>query len=460
MQQVIPRASAVKKGAVFAGILAAVAIAACSQGSTAATPNTPVVELQDPTSCANCHSQHYAEWAASMHAYSSDDPIFLAMQKRAQRETNGAIGTFCVNCHAPIAAREGLTTDGSNLASLPAPKRGVTCYFCHSVTATTDTHNNALTLAADGTMRADIMDPAANSFHSSAYSALHDGEQLGASALCGTCHDLTTQAGVALETSFAEWKQSLFAHDVAGQKLTCQGCHMPGSDGNASNVAGSPARRVHDHSMPAVDVATTIPVAMTQQPLVQSNLDPALVVKMCVRPPQQGDTVEITLDNAFVGHNFPSGAAHDRRVWLELIGYQGANQIYQTGVVQDGMPLPETTDPNLWLFDEKLTDANGKPVLFMWQATANALTALPYAVTADPDDPAYYHAKTKTFAVPPTADKITMRVRMAPFAAEVLSALVTSGDLDPSIPAKVPTYTLAGSVVTWTKDLGFTCLPM
>ena len=33
-----------------------------------------------------------------------DDPVFIAMNKKGQRETNGALGTFCVNCHAPMAA--------------------------------------------------------------------------------------------------------------------------------------------------------------------------------------------------------------------------------------------------------------------------------------------------------------------------------------------------------------------
>ena len=60
-----------------------------------------------------------------------------------------------------------------------------------------------------------------------------------------------------LRKTFAEWKGALYAHDVPGQKLTCSACHMPGGEGAAANVPAAPKRRVHDHSMPGVDLALT-----------------------------------------------------------------------------------------------------------------------------------------------------------------------------------------------------------
>ena len=57
------------------------------------------------------------------------------MNQRGQRETEGALGDFCVSCHAPMAVREGLTTDGSNLDELPDYAKGVTCFFCHTAEA-------------------------------------------------------------------------------------------------------------------------------------------------------------------------------------------------------------------------------------------------------------------------------------------------------------------------------------
>ena len=54
-----------------------------------------------------------------MHAYAADDPVFRAMNKRGQRLTNNALGSFCVNCHAPMAVHEGATKNGTDLATVP-----------------------------------------------------------------------------------------------------------------------------------------------------------------------------------------------------------------------------------------------------------------------------------------------------------------------------------------------------
>ena len=117
-----------------------------------------VDQLEDPKTCKGCHPNHFAQWASSMHAYASDDPLFVALNRRGQREAH--LGTFCVRCHAPMAVALGLT-DGTNFdpANLPPAARGVTCYFCHDVAKVVDDHNNGLVLAFDDTMRAGVRDP-------------------------------------------------------------------------------------------------------------------------------------------------------------------------------------------------------------------------------------------------------------------------------------------------------------
>src|SRR6185295_10043034 len=124
------------------------AAAACDGGPAMLTR----AQLMDPTACMTCHPQQYSDWSRSMHAYASDDPVFAAMNARAQRETGGALGDFCVKCHAPVAVAEGLTHDGTNLAALPAASKGVTCFFCHSANAVDGTHNNPLVSAKGGAL--------------------------------------------------------------------------------------------------------------------------------------------------------------------------------------------------------------------------------------------------------------------------------------------------------------------
>ena len=128
---------------------------ACSPGPDPAEKK----RLMDPGTCNECHKDHYAEWSGSMHAYASKDPVFRAMNARMQRETNGAMGDFCVQCHAPLAVQLGLTTDGLNLEEVPAYAQGITCYFCHTVEAVEGAHNNPLALADDLVMRGAYADP-------------------------------------------------------------------------------------------------------------------------------------------------------------------------------------------------------------------------------------------------------------------------------------------------------------
>jgi hypothetical protein len=116
-------------------------------------------QLRDPETCKGCHPNHFREWSSSMHAYAARDPVFLAMNKRGQRETHGKLGDFCIKCHAPMAALDKRSRDGLNLEQLPDERRGVSCYFCHNVTGIEGDHNAMLHLANDSTMRGPIRDP-------------------------------------------------------------------------------------------------------------------------------------------------------------------------------------------------------------------------------------------------------------------------------------------------------------
>jgi hypothetical protein len=388
----------------------AVALASCTSSKTDDAPTLTGDALMDPNNCLPCHAEQFREWSGSMHAYASEDPVFLAMNKRMQRETNGQAGTLCVGCHAPLAVRLGKTTDGLNLADLP-----------------------------------------------SAYSGLHDRESHDSASMCGACHDVVTLPGAHVERTFDEWNASLYAKP--GQ-LTCGKCHMDGRDGQAALVPGAPTRRVHDHSMPAVDVALTpFSDADAQRAGLQKLLDATLLTKLCVKQSPTGITAEVTLDDAFAGHKFPSGAAQDRRAWLELIAYRGGAQVFSSGVVADKQAVTSITDPNLWLLRDKIFDAANKETHLFWQAARFESELLPAAVTADAQDPAFFHSVTKTFPLPsPAPDRVTMRVRMRAVDFDLLDDLVSTKDLDPAVLDRVPTYEVGGSNREWTNAGGFRCI--
>ena len=116
-------------------------------------------ELLDPTSCQPCHPTHYDEWSRSVHAHASTSPIFQALNALGQRDTEGDLGRFCVQCHAPVAVALGETEDGLNIQELPARSQGITCAYCHQITEVVGTHNNQLTWTRDGVMRGRLSKP-------------------------------------------------------------------------------------------------------------------------------------------------------------------------------------------------------------------------------------------------------------------------------------------------------------
>jgi hypothetical protein len=166
----------------------------------------------------------YKEWSGSMHAYAADDPVFRAMNQRAQRETSNALGTFCVKCHAPMAVQEGLTTTGLDLDTLPQKMKGVTCYFCHATEAVEDTHNNPLKLATDDSLFGPFSDPVAGTPHKGIYSRFLDGATMESASMCGSCHDIQNMQGAHVERTFEEWQGTLFSKKPTGQG--CASCHM------------------------------------------------------------------------------------------------------------------------------------------------------------------------------------------------------------------------------------------
>ncbi len=180
-------------------------------------------EMIDPEACKDCHPAQFEEWQSSMHAHAADDPVFLALNELGQEETSGELGDFCVQCHAPMAVREGLTTDGLNLGEVPQAYKGVTCFFCHTVDAVEGEHNNPLRLAGDLTMRGEFRDTIESGAHDSGYSTLHDRDELESSSLCGACHDIVNNAGVHLERTLLEWRESVFtAQSPSASSCACK----------------------------------------------------------------------------------------------------------------------------------------------------------------------------------------------------------------------------------------------
>jgi len=437
----------------------------CSSDPPQPTGSFTREELLDPETCRQCHEGHYREWASSMHAYAADDPVFAAMNRRGEREAG--IGDFCVNCHAPMAVSEGVFTPGMDMADIPKHLRGVTCYFCHNVESVEGTHNNPLRLANDTTMRGGVRDPVNNRAHRSAYSPLHDGNDGQESAkLCGSCHDIVNGHGVHLERTYEEWQASLYKTDEPfGQ--TCIQCHMKSNpnipriaDDLGANVRSRP-NSVHEHLMPGIDMAlTAFPDREVQRAAIQCDIDSSILLKLCPVDGPLGPLrhFEVSIETVTVGHSFPSGAAQDRRLWVEFIAENGGAKVFESGTL-DERGYFRSEDRDLLLFRDQIFDADGAPTHNFWDAAFSTLhptgvqsKLLPVGETLR--DP---HNVLKTYDVPDGVDRVTARVQIRAMGLEVIDDLIATEGLDPSVRNGMEVLTPIESIVEWTAADGTEC---
>lgn len=442
------------------GVVLALLLAPGCDGPVADAPavdRLTAEALLDPESCRPCHPDQVAEWQHSMHAYGADSPVFRAMAALAAAEAGVDAVAGCLGCHAPLAVRTGAWTPAAGVAgieALPRSLRGVTCAFCHTVDAVEGDHGNPLRLDLEGPLRGGIVDPRPSAAHASVGSPLHGGRSIDSASLCGACHDVVNRAGLHLERSYDEWRSSIFAEPDAGIGLTCSQCHMPGRDAPASRgPEPGPTRRIHDHLMPGVDVHLgPHEGAEGQRAAVEEALVGAVGLKLCVvEAGGEGASLVAAMTNLGAGHAIPSGAAHYRRLWLEVRAIDAAGEVLLDHTVPPDVPAVDLEPTGLWLLRERLYDAEGRPVLGTWGALESEPRLLPPPQTLSPGQHLDGTALRRYVLAAPPA-RIEVQARLRPMGLDVMDQLEAHGLLDAAVRARAATFTLPGTALEWTRE--------
>jgi hypothetical protein len=199
--------------------LAGAAGAADPAGS--AKPEGPKINPDGYTSarvCGECHVDIYNSWKGSLHAFSLSDPIFDAAFMQAVKERGDAAKRLCLRCHAPMTM-----FNGDYDLEQGVTREGVSCDFCHTVTAVETGPSEKPYTVDVGLVKRSILRKAKSPVHEVAYSELH-----GQAEFCGGCHNLTTPEGVAIMSTYDEWKEGPYSREGT----PCQECHMRLSTGN------------------------------------------------------------------------------------------------------------------------------------------------------------------------------------------------------------------------------------
>jgi hypothetical protein len=274
----------------IAAVLAFVALGTIDAPAPADTP-APLFAASDR--CMACHngmttpsgediSIGYA-WRASIMANAARDPYWQAAVRRETLDhpaDGAAIQDECAACHMPMARWQDHVAGRkaeifSRLPVTPRPGGGdrlavdgVSCSLCHQL-------QNGLSnqLEHDGEFQVDttrpwgqrlvlgpydVTQPRANVMHSATGFIPQKGANIERAELCSTCHTLytTNQVGTTAtgekqvvrfpeQVPYLEWRASAYA----GEKKTCQACHMTfvAEQATPASVLSAPRANIARH---------------------------------------------------------------------------------------------------------------------------------------------------------------------------------------------------------------------
>lgn len=291
------------------------------------TMKTPVPQISETgyTSafvCGRCHADIYSSWKRSMHAFSLSDPVFDVAFMQAVR-AEPAAKQLCLRCHAPV------TLHNNDLDLVEGITReGVTCDFCHSVTAVNVGDKKAPYVVEPGRIKRSTMARANSPAHDVAFSELHS-----RSEFCGACHYHETENGTIVMGTFAEWQAGPYAREG----VQCQDCHM---------VLGG-GRVVHQEVK-----ESSGPINLHDLIHDTNQLKSAVRVRVADLSYQEGALIaSVEVTNVGSGHMIPTGVPN-RELLLQVEARQGDGSV-------------ERREKR---YRKVLAGADGKPLLLDYEA--------------------------------------------------------------------------------------------
>jgi hypothetical protein len=252
------------------------------------------MDLQPPSSaelCGDCHREIHAGWKRSAHATAMESRLFQDALKMAESDFGASARKTCLGCHSPIAVQIG------DLGLIRKVSwEGVTCDYCHSIREVRIRGTNPRARVEFSLVKSGPSREAVSTAHQTVFSVVHT-----SSLACITCHEYTNSQGLAVLTTYTEWKQSAYGEDSGG----CQSCHMAAVQGNVvdPSVKAGSRSQLNIHEIPGSHSVTQLNKAIRAQ----------------LSATHQGGQLKVTvkLKNQGAGHSVPTGSPL-RQLILEL----------------------------------------------------------------------------------------------------------------------------------------------
>jgi len=250
--------------------------------------------------CATCHRLIHQYWSESAHARSATSPAYLEGLEAAVAAASDkqAVRVSCVWCHAPT-----VLVTGDHELEQPVTREGVSCDFCHTVKDVDLARPGRPFVVSPGNVKRGPLQYAKSKFHETEYSPLHKSSAL----LCAACHEYRNPLGVAVLSTYTEWRQTPYA--VRG--ITCQECHMPVVPGTSVPAALGPSGHVINlHRIVGGSNPSKLSVGLDLQ------------IESVTRTSGTAD-VQVLVTSSRVGHAAPGGFAN--RALVLAVGVESAS---------------------------------------------------------------------------------------------------------------------------------------
>jgi hypothetical protein len=291
-------------------------------------------DIDDPQTCATCHSVVVEEWKASMHAnaHHDKDALFGAMRDFRMEREGEELATKCANCHSPRAPDE----PDSVIA-----QTGVSCAGCHNIAAI-DRGDGSVKGASAITYEDDCRMRGPHDIESGAGAPHRTGDAApwitDGTTLCMTCHEsATTPHGLPSCTTGFEFA-------AADSEQTCTGCHMPVVDGPSGLVSDRGSHRSH------------LFVGPNQLWRDGEGAQEFMATSMNVTAAIDGDTLTAKLVNQST-HSFPTGFP-GRMALLKVTGFDAGGEAVWSNFGEE----PMAEDPSA-VFNKIYVNDEGEPVM-------------------------------------------------------------------------------------------------
>lgn len=351
--------------------------------------------LPSSAECANCHTQEFEEWAASLHAIADRDLVYEAVVEANEDSVHHPEqGRFCEGCHAPNEMMAGRVNRFTSVEPAEALTEGVACITCHTATHADPVKGNGdLTLAygraeaeRDGPHGAALLaDPRA---HLAAYGAPDTTALMKSADLCGACHteiynatNSKAETSQTVQSTYQEWSDSWYGQNG----VTCQDCHMA-EDPAAQVMAlragdlSKPRRYSHriigaNHVMadtglgdalsvlrggllPGVSAETNRATLDEQARQTAEFLRTAAGLELRGQTAtDQGLHLDLAVLNLGAGHNLPTGVNDQKHIWLEVVVKDATGaEIFRSG---GGAGRLATEDPEAVVWIEHFLAPDG-----------------------------------------------------------------------------------------------------